>query len=311
MRRSAFLLTTRRPMTTRPPRALIVLGLLFWVLPGFTQTLRVTPEWVHAHLDQPGLVIIDARPTEDYAQGHIPGAVNLPESATYSDWQRNGRIVEPGSMQALLRDLGITRDAPTLVYDDGDLIVAARVFWVLEVYGLRDLRVLDQGLQAWRAQGLPITTVASNPPRSDYIAEIDPRRIATRFTVQIAVANPAQLIIDARPPEAYQGQVSKARRFGHIPSAINIPLHEHLTNTPDGSRLRDLDVLAALYAEVPKERALLLYCDFGRASAVNYIALRELGYQVANYDASWLEWGNDPSLPIVGPSDGADVQAVP
>lgn len=282
-------------------RALIVFGLLIWALPGSSQTLRVAPEWVRAHLDQPGLVIIDARSPEDYALGHLPGAVNLSESATYNNRQRNGRIVEPGIMQALLRDLGITRDAPTLVYDDGGLIAAARVFWVLEVYGLRDLRVLDQGLQGWQAKGFPITTAVPKPPRSDYIAEIDPRRIATRFTTQLALSNPAQQIIDARSPEAYQGQVSMARRFGHIPSAINVPLHAHLSETPDGSKLRDLDRLAALYADVPKDRALVLYCDFGRASAVNYIALRELGYQVANYDASWLEWGNDPDLPIIEP----------
>ncbi|MBK1648786.1 sulfurtransferase [Rhabdochromatium marinum] len=284
----------------------VALVLACWAAPGLAESLRVAPEWLKAHLDQPGLVIIDARPPKDYAQGHIPGAVNFPERATYSDRQRNGRITEPRVMQEQLRDLGITRDAPTIVYDDGKLLEAARVFWALEVYGLKDLQLLDQGFAGWQASGYPLSTAEARPARSQYIAELDPRRIATRFTTQLAISNPAQLIVDARTSEAYEGQVSKAQRYGHIPSAINVPVHEHLATAPDGSALRDLDALAALYAKVPKDSALVLYCDIGRVSSVNYIALRELGYQVVNYDGSWLEWGNDPSLPIIGPDGQPD-----
>lgn len=279
----------------------LALTLAFCWLPLLAADLRVSPAWLAEHLDQPNLVIVDARPPADYAQGHIPEAVNLPELATYRDRGRDGRLVEPRAMQEQLRDLGLTRDALTLVYDDGSLLAAARVFWALEAYGLRHLRLLDRGYAGWEAAGLPTSTRVPQPPRSDYVAEIDARRIATRLTTLLAMADPTQQIIDARSPDAYQGKVSKARRFGHIPSAINVPVHQHLAEAADGSELRDLDALAAIYADVPKDRRLVLYCDLGRVSAVNYVALRELGYQVANYDASWLEWGNDPDLPIIGP----------
>lgn len=294
----------KRPMSLRRwlPAWLSVLLLgVFGSLSVAAEDMRVSPRWLNERLGDPSLVIIDAREPDDYRAGHVPGAVNLPELATYRDQGRDGRIIEPGVMQALLRELGATRDATTVVYDDGTLLKGARVFWALEVYGLRKVRLLDQGFAGWRAGGFPITAEVPRPQRSDYVAEIDPRRIATRFTTRLAISNPSQQVIDARSPAAYAGRESKARRFGHIPSAINIPVHEHLASAPDGSALRDLNELASLYAEVRRERSLVLYCDVGRVSAVNYLALRELGYQVANYDASWLEWGNDASLPIVGP----------
>ena len=281
--------------------ALALSVLLLWALPAAAETLRVTPEWLNDHLQQPDLVLIDARAPADYAAGHLPGAVNLPELATYRDRGRDGRIVEPPVMQELLRKLGVRPDATLVVYDDGSLLSSARVFWTLEVYGLKNVRLLDKGFAGWQARDFPVATDTTKPAPSDYVAEVDPRRIATRFTTQLAIADPAQQLIDARSPGAYAGKVSKAKRFGHIPSAINIPVHENLAQAPDGSALRNLDELAQIYAEVPKERNLVLYCDIGRVSAVNYLALRELGYQVANYDASWLEWGNDSGLPIVGP----------
>ncbi|WPL16581.1 Thiosulfate sulfurtransferase [Thiorhodovibrio winogradskyi] len=290
---------------SRAPRALkltvFVLALALWCLPLLAADLRVSPAWLQARLDQPDVVIVDARAPADFAKGHIVGAVNFPELATYRDQGRDGRLVEPAAMQERLRDLGLTRDTLTVVYDDGALLAAARVFWALEVYGLRNPRLLDRGYLGWEAAGFPTTTTLPRPQPSNYVAEIDPRRIATRFTTRLAMADPRQQIIDARSPDAYRGRVSKARRFGHIPSAINVPVHRHLDEAADGSELRDLAALAAIYADVPKDRRLVLYCDLGRVSAINYIALRELGYQVANYDASWLEWGNDPDLPILGP----------
>ncbi|WP_242518659.1 MULTISPECIES: sulfurtransferase [Thiorhodovibrio] len=281
--------------------ALALSVLLLWALPAAAETLRVTPEWLNDHLQQPDMVLVDARAPADYAAGHLPGAVNLPELATYRDRGRDGRIVEPPVMQELLRELGVRPDATLVVYDDGSLLSSARVFWTLEVYGLKHVRLLDKGFAGWQARDFPVATDTPKPARSDYVAEVDPRRIATRFTTQLAMTDPQQQLIDARSPDAYLGKVSKAKRFGHIPSAINIPVHGNLAQAPDGSALRNLDELAQIYAEVPKERNLVLYCDIGRVSAVNYLALRELGYQVANYDASWLEWGNDSGLPIVGP----------
>lgn len=269
------------------------------VLPlAHAESLHVTPEWLHEHLQDSQLVVIDARPTESYTEGHITGAVNLPDTLTYQQKTSGGTIVEPMAMQALLRARGIDQDKLIVVYDAGQLIDAARVFWVLEVYGLNQVRLLNPGYAAWMKQHFAVTTDVATPTPSQYIPTINHKRIASKFTTQLATVNPEQRVIDARDAESYQGKKSSAVRFGHIPSALNYPA-THNFDTADGLvSLRGLEELKAQYSTIPKGKKVILYCEIGRASAANYLVLRELGYDVANYDGSWREWANDLTLPI-------------
>ena len=78
--------------------------------------------------------------------------------------------------------------------------------------------------------------------------------------------------------------------------------HIILTIIIDNAELQNIDRLKELYKEVDKTKKIVIYCAIGRISATNYFALRELDYDVANYDASWKEWGNDTTLPITNRS---------
>lgn len=284
----------------------LLLILLSCLLPtnSLAQALRVDVNWLQARLgaDSPAVgqpVIVDARDHEDFTLAHIPGAVNLPEKLTYQDKASGGLIATPNSMQALLRERGIDIDRQVVVYDDGTLIPAARVFWTLEVYGIRDVRILDGGFADWLSAGMPTTDEAVLPEPSDYVAHVDHRRIASKFTTRLATLNPQQFVVDARPNKAYRGETSTAKRFGHIPSAINIAVHEHFEKQANNANhLLSLDELAQLYSGIPRDQKVVLYCEVGTVSSTNYLVMRELGYDVANYDASWREWGNDFSLPI-------------
>jgi len=143
-----------------------------------------------------------------------------------------------------------------------------------------------------------ISTKIPNRKQSNYIAEINHKRLATKFTTQIATKNPNQTIIDARGNEAYRGKISSAKRFGHIPKAINIPATHNINYEKNSSQLKIIKNLENIYKDIDKKQKVVIYCALGRISATNYFALRELDYDVANYDASWKEWGNDFSLPI-------------
>ncbi|WP_024852064.1 sulfurtransferase [Hydrogenovibrio kuenenii] len=247
-------------------------------------------------------ILLDARSKELYQQDHIPGALNFPVNWTYAHKKTNGQIVEPQQAQTLFRKLGLDIQTPVIIYDDGALVDAARLFWTLEVYGLQHVKVLSTGYDFWVSKGYPTTEQTSVDTPSHYITEVKHQRLATKFSTLLATKNPNELIIDARPKPAYLGEKSSAKRFGHIPKAINIPASHNLKLEDHMASFQPVNELKKVYANIPKNKKIIIYCAIGRISATNYLALRELGYDVANYDASWKEWGNDFALPIVNPS---------
>lgn len=259
--------------------------------------LRISPEMVQ-HLPD-NTLIIDARPTMDFATGHLPGAANFPVKWTYEDQKQNGQIISPSRIQIILRNLGIETSTPIVVYDGGQLVDAARLFWTLEVYGIENVKIMSPGFKGWVDKDLPISFQKIIRPTSQYIPVINSERLATKLTTLVATKNPNHIIVDARPNKAYIGEISSAKRFGHVVTAINIPAHHNILEAEEQApTLQSLEHLKSLYSDLPKNKKIVLYCAYGRISATNYLTLRELGYNVSNYDASWNEWGNDFSLPV-------------
>jgi thiosulfate/3-mercaptopyruvate sulfurtransferase len=253
---------------------------------------------------------LDSRAEEKYQQGHIQGALNFPEAWTYHHKNIDGRIVQPTALQKILRKLGLNTDTPVVIYDSGQMMNAARLFWTLEVYGLKNVSILNKGYADWLSLNLPLELETPTHPASHYIPVINHERLATKLTTLLATKNPNQLIIDARPNPAYRGLESSAKRFGHIPKARNMPASHNLTQEAQMTSLKSLDELKGIYADIPKNQKVVLYCAIGRISTMNYFTLRELGYNVANYDASWKEWGNDFSLAIVKETPGVSTDKV-
>lgn len=262
------------------------------------ESLRVSVDWLKAHLHDHNVAVLDARPPLDYTFGHVVGALTFPADLTYQKKSDSGTIVDPVIMQKLLRERGLDNGKQLVVYDSGQLLNAARVLWVLEVYGLKNVKILSPGYATWVKQGFPVNGHIPKVNKSKYVITIDHRRIASKFSMQLATVNPEHVIVDARLAAAYQGETSTAKRFGHIPTAINIPVTNNFQKNGDARALRDSAELAVVYATLPRDNKIVLYCEIGRASSVSYLVLRELGYDVSSYDASWREWGNDLSLPI-------------
>ncbi len=285
--------------------------LLFFVSLNLSaaEPLRISATQLNQNLKQPGLVVLDSRSEQEYQQGHIQGALNFPEEWTYHNKSIDGRIVQPTPLQNILRRLGLNTDTLVVIYDGGQMMNAARLFWTLEVYGLKNVKLLNPGYAHWQSLNLPIAFDVPSPVASHYIPVINHERLATKLTTLLATKNPSQLIVDARPNTAYRGLESSAKRFGHIPKAINIPASHNLNQEIHQTSLKSLDELQALYTDVPKTQKVVLYCAIGRISTMNYFTLRELGYDVSNYDASWREWGNDFSLAIE--KEPLDSNAVP
>jgi thiosulfate/3-mercaptopyruvate sulfurtransferase len=243
--------------------------------------------------------IIDVRSKAVYQQGHIENALNFPVSLTYDNQSSNGKLTEPNKMQEILRKLGLNVNDKIAIYDDGTFFDSARLFWSLEVYGFKSVKLLNSGFEEWDNMDLPISEETPEIKESSYIASVDNKKLATKFSTQIATKSPFMIVMDARNYNAYIGEESNAKRFGHIPEAISRPATHNISSSNNFSKLKDIKELEELYKDVDKSKKIISYCDIGRVSSSNYFALRQLGYDVANYDASWKEWGNDSELPIV------------
>lgn len=275
---------------------IMTLLLGFMTFAGQATELRMSADQLNTQISE--MTVIDVRPYSDYEKAHLPNALSLPVNKTYLNKATSGTIISPPNMQKWLRELGLTAKSNVVVYDDGALIDAARVFWVLEVYGFKHVKVLNQGYEGWKEQGYPTTHIIPKPNKSHYVVQVNNKRLASTFQTRLATLNPNQIIIDARPNRYYIGEQSTAKRAGHIPSAINIPASHNIETWSNFSNLQTLDELKKIYESIPKNKKIITYCAIGRISATNYLALRELGYDVANYDASWRAWANDFSLPI-------------
>jgi thiosulfate/3-mercaptopyruvate sulfurtransferase len=242
----------------------------------------------------------------DYDAGHIPGAV-------FVDWTRDivdaadpipVQIAGPAEFAARMGELGIGDDTLVVAYDDYDHMFAGRLAWALRYHGHDGVRILDGGWARWLAEGRPTTTVVPAPaaPERPIAARVRPELRRTADDVALALGRSDVLIVDARAPDQYAGQVSAAGRGGHIPGARNV----HYARLVDASTGKFLSrgELARAFAEsgvdvehLPPE--VIVYCNGGVSCTVAESALRMLGRAaVAVYDGSWNEWGPDEHRPV-------------
>lgn len=265
------------------------------------QPLLVDSRWLAEHLDDPGIVIVDARLPAEYEKGHIAGAINLPSTYTYQSLLRKNVILQ-GDAEETLGSRGINNESVVIVYGDSSYLNAARVFWVLDLYGHTKLSLLNGAFRSWLSSGLPVDTELPVVTPSKYRAVIHPGKMATRLQTLLAIENPRIAMIDTREAVEFQGAESSASRFGHIPSTINIAKGENLEVRQGVYYFKPESALETLYAGVDDHKKIILYCNTGDEAAIAYLALKLLNKNVSVYDGAWREWGNDPGLPIVSPA---------
>ena len=246
--------------------------------------------------------VIDVRPAEDFARGHIPGAVHL------DLWGLSLIDTDPGPLEAFMWIIdhlfnlrGVDASTPVVVYEEQSGMRAARGFWFLEYFGHPHVQVLDGGFGAWKRAGLPVSRDAEAPPKSTWTGTRQPHAIATWRDVRERLGRSDTVIIDTRTDGEYCGTKVRARRGGAIPGAKHIEWTRNLR--PDGT-FKPADELRAMYegAGVTPDKEVITYCQGGYRAAHAYLALRLLGYpNLRNYTGSWKEWGDREDLPIVTP----------
>ena len=243
-----------------------------------------------AAYERDGVILIDVRKREEYDSGHIPGARFLGPNAVVAEHSPvTGSLKSEDELGTLLGDLGVAADHRVVFYDDRGGFHAARMLWLMEYLGHRNVAVLNGGLNAWIGAGGPITTEEIDHETTRFDAAVSPRRYASAEDVLAGRDNPLAVLIDVRPPSLYED--------GHIPWAINTPWPRNLGE--DGRFLAPAPLRAHFeeYGVTP-DKHVIMHCQVGLASSHSYVALRLLGYpSIRVYHRSWAEWGADPSLP--------------
>lgn len=263
------------------------------------------------HLNDPGWRVFDVRhqlaDTEYgervYGQGHIPGALFLHCDRDLSGptTGSNGRhpLPDPAVLAARLAASGVGADTQVVVYDDSQGMIAGRLWWLLRWLGHDMVAVLDGGLDAWRAQGGPLTKDVPIPRSAAF--EARPRDwVVDAHDVLIHLESAGMRLIDARSPDRFRGENETMDPVGgHIPGARNRFFRDNLG--PDGrfkpaAALRT-EWLAALRDAVPEQ--VVHQCGSGVSACHNILAMEVAGLPAPRlYAGSWSEWCADPHRPV-------------
>lgn len=269
----------------------------------------VSTEWLAEHLADPGLRVVESN--EDpllYTMGHIPGAVNI-------DWQNdlNDPLVRDylnaEQFAALLSRNGIGPETTVIFYGDKNNWWATYSFWVFQLFGHTNARILNGGRQKWVDEGRPMTKEVPTYPAADYPVPTRNDAPIRAFREEVlAHVQAGKKLVDVRSPGEYSGTLlhmpnypqEGALRGGHIPGAKSVPWA--MAANPDGT-FKSAAELRAIYEQeqgLSSESDVITYCRIGERSSHTWFVLTYLlGYpSVRNYDGSWTEWGNSVRLPI-------------
>jgi thiosulfate/3-mercaptopyruvate sulfurtransferase len=269
----------------------------------------VSTEWVANNLNNPNIRLVESN--EDillYGQGHVPGAVNI-------DWQGdlNDRVrrdyLDRKAFGELLSKHGIGNDTTVVFYGDKNNWWATYTFWVFQLFGHSNAKVMDGGRAKWIAENRPLSKDVPSYPATNYVAKERADYKYRAFRDQVNQHSQAgQPLIDVRSAKEYSGELlhmeaypnEGALRGGHIPGAKNVPWAT--AANADGT-FKSAEELKGIYeqnAGLSEDDNVITYCRIGERSSHTWFVLHYLlGYpNVRNYDGSWTEWGNLVGAPI-------------
>ncbi len=270
----------------------------------------VSTEWVAAHLDDASVRIVESN--EDpllYPSGHIPGAVQVDWTTDLNDQLRRDYLSKSG-FEKLMSRIGVTGDTTVVFYGDKNNWWATYAFWVFQLFGHTNAKVMDGGRAQWEREGRPMTREDKEYAATQYTApERNDSEIRVFRDQVLAHQEAGKPLIDVRSPAEYSGEKlhmpdypnEGALRGGHIPGAKNVPWSKAVN--PDDGTFKTAADLRALYEDeqgLSPEQDVVTYCRIGERSSHTWFVLKYLlGYpKVRNYDGSWTEYGNLVNVPI-------------
>jgi thiosulfate/3-mercaptopyruvate sulfurtransferase len=275
----------------------------------------VHPDWLQDRLDDPQVVVLDIRyvdefSTDDFAAGHVPGAIFQTYRTGWRTTQNDvpGMLPEPDQLAEFIGGLGISNTDQVVIVSSGtsssDFGAAARIYWTFKVLGHDQVGILNGGYAGWQKAGLPIATgPAQARSATSFTVDFQPQWIATAEDVTGAEAAGIQLV-DARPLDFFLGrrQSPAARVAGTIPGSLSLPEDELIVANGEAYFLTADRLLALMDEAAVKYDAggTITFCNTGHWAATDWFALSEIAglENVAMYDGSMADWTADDSRSV-------------
>jgi thiosulfate/3-mercaptopyruvate sulfurtransferase len=277
-----------------------------------SEKVLISPAELAAKHENPDVVIIDTRSPDNYAAGHIPGAVNIFDVFTFLATSTPEGVAELRQKFADSFGAAGLSGAETAVFVEESMNsgfgMSCRGYFLLQFLGYPKAQVLHGGLVAWRAAGLPTTTEVPTPsPKTFPVVDTGQDIIINAQTMLEALKDDDVVKMDVRDVDEWVGTSSSpygpdfAPRKGRIPGARWLEWYRMMKPTAAGPMFKSKDEILAECATigVTPETPVFLYCFKGARASNTLVALKEAGIKdVRMYFGSWNEWSRDPSLPI-------------
>jgi thiosulfate/3-mercaptopyruvate sulfurtransferase len=263
--------------------------------------------WLAGKLTDPRIRVVDARSAQEYAAGHIAGAVHMDGFATFSPQggtvprAENGDMGSPEDFARFAGGLGISNDTTVVVYDTPNQRMGI-VAWAFLYYSHRDVRILDGGMAKWLAEGRPVDTEVPHWPPARYIARPTEAVYCSLEQAKAAVGRDDFVFWDTRSAAEYDGAASAfgaPPRLGRIPGAVHLDWNELLDT--ESRTLKPASELRRLLKSrgITPDKHVASYCNGGARGALGGFVLQILGYERGRaYAGSFLQWSNQPDTEV-------------
>ena len=288
----------------------VLLSLLTFAPAHAARDFLVDADWLAAErANNPKVIVLEVRyhPHRFFTVGHIPGAIQVQRFKDLGDNDGRSIMLFPSQedFQATLRRWGVNDDSTLVIYDDSRSALAARLYYLLGLYGfdMGQVRVLDGGALEWSGFNDLTKEPSQAPAPGGVILKPANPALFVRweqvYDDVVSRRDPGVVLVDARPAEMYSGQIIRhAVQGGHIPGALNVV---SLDGTdPLTQKWRNEGELAEFYQKVPKDKTVYLYCHDGFRMSLGWLQLHALGYQdIRLLDGGWGVWDRAFTLPVV------------
>ena len=250
-------------------------------------------------LDDQEIFLIDTR--EELGDSLIPGAVHFAsvQNLTDQDHPIANYLIGPEEFERVMQEIGLNNEDRVVLYDEGNALAAARLFYALDYYGFSNASILNGGIQGW-ANAYPVVDYGSDRASGNFSVNVQESKFCDINYVIEASNDPDKIIFDVRSEDEYTGTDERAEKSGHIPNAVHLEWNNVLED--EGvPYFKSAQEIQSIYDSlgITRDKEVIPHCHTNVRGSHAYFTLRLMGYDsVRAYEGSWSEYGNSPNAVV-------------